>query len=555
MDQRQNQSTLSLSGIALLAMLLSSYSGLLQAHAEHDRARFVAEHGRDNGRCTEVLRPCRTIAYALSQAGKGDKVLVAAGHYVLGSADDALLLLSDIVPVLGGYNSFDHFLQQAPQLNHTRLSGVPPQFIERLTQRGFLVLTDGKAQLTVSAQMAEQLAAHSALAQNQTAAPCQAGKAGVFSCANIDLVAHLALSRFSSAPSSANDIWGHTDLNSGTEYALIGLNNGTAVVSLANPAQPQEVGTIAGTNTTWRDIKVLQFFDNEKGRWQAYAYVSSEANNGIQIIDLNDLPNSVRLVRTDNATTSAHNLYISGVDYTTNVALNGQQAALHIVGQPAQGGAVSSYSLSNPLQLSVNWLQSAATRSDYSHDVVSMRVNDQRAADYCQREECLVLFDFNEQNIKLWDINTERNRQLADVSYQLASYVHSGWWTEDRQYLLVHDELDEVQHGLNTTVRVFDLSDLTAPVLAGTFTGPSRAIDHNGFVRGNRYYMSNYQRGLTILDITDPTRPVEAGFFDTFPASNSAAFNGMWGVYPYLPSGLVIGSDINSGLYVLRDQT
>jgi len=65
--------------------------------------------------------------------------------------------------------------------------------------------------------------------------------------------------------------------------------------------------------------------------------------------------------------------------------------------------------------------------------------------------------------------------------------------------------------------------------------------------------MSNYTRGLTILDITDPTRPSEVGFFDTYPPSNNASFNGAWGVYPFLPSGTILVSDINSGLYILRD--
>ena len=537
----------------LTLVLLSGFSPVVLAHAEHDKARFVAETGQDSGRCDNVLRPCRSIGYALSQAGKGDKVLVAAGHYRLNSIDDAVLLLSEIVPVFGGFNRFDHFLQQAPQLNQTVLTGVPVAFVNPLSERGFRVISDGPGRF--GAQLSQQLAAHTTLEQSQQSATCVNGKAGVFNCEKIDLLGHLSLTDLSSAPSSANDIWGHIDLNSGIEYALIGLNNGIAVISLAEVTAPVEVGTISGTNTTWRDIKVLQFFNDELGRWQAYAYVSSEANNNIQIIDLNNLPASVSLAAADTAARSAHNLYISNVDYTTNTALSGQIPALHIAGQPQQGGAVSSYSLVNPLQLSTNWLQTGASRSDYSHDVASMLVTDQRASSHCDRPECQVLFDFNEQNIKLWDISGTSNLALADFSYSLASYVHSGWWSEDQQYLFVHDELDEVNHGLNTTLRVFELSDLTAPSLAATFSGPTSAIDHNGFVRGNRYYMSNYQRGLTILDITDPTMPVQAGFFDTFPASDSAAFNGMWGVYPYLPSGIIIGSDINSGLYVFRDNT
>jgi hypothetical protein len=119
----------------------------------------------------------------------------------------------------------------------------------------------------------------------------------------------------------------------------------------------------------------------------------------------------------------------------------------------------------------------------------------------------------------------------------------------------VHDEFDENRGGLNTTVRILDLADLTNPIVVDKWVSNNRSIDHNGFVKGNRYYMSNYERGLTILDISDPVKPKEVGFFDTFPSSNNASFNGAWGTYPYLPSGNILISDINSGLYVVKDNS
>ena len=65
--------------------------------------------------------------------------------------------------------------------------------------------------------------------------------------------------------------------------------------------------------------------------------------------------------------------------------------------------------------------------------------------------------------------------------------------------------------------------------------GQTAARDHNGFSKGNFYYMSNYQRGLTILDVTSPNNPSEHAFFDTYPDGDSVSYNGAWGTYPYLP--------------------
>lgn len=525
------------------------------AHSEHDKSRFVSNQGEDIGLCDKVLRPCKTIAYAVKHANKGDRVLVAGGEYHLKDVEDIFLLTSGIVPVMGGYNRFDHYQSQAPQLNTTQLVGVPTEFADALRLKGFKVISDGIGQYGI--ELGDMLSAHKSLQQSHSSQACVQGKSGSFNCENIDLVSHMALSAFSSSPSTANDIWGHVDLNTGTEYALIGLRNGTAVVSLADPENPSEVSVIPGSATTWRDIKVYQWFDDVSLRWKAHAYVvSDDAADQVHIIDLSLLPHSVSKIATDRAVTSAHNVYISHVDYTTNTALDGLSPALHIVGQSKQGGAFKTYGLADPKKLSTLFAHSGATRDNYTHDAASMVVNDARAQSSCQTSLCTVLMDFNENSMSLWNIsNLSQSTQLADVTYDNAHYVHSGWWSEDKRYVFVHDELDEQRAGLNTTLRVFNLDNLKAPSLVKVWTGPTKAIDHNGYVRGNRYYMSNYQRGVTILDISDPTDPRDVGYFDTFPASDSNAFNGVWGVYPYLPSGLILASDITSGLYVLRDNT
>jgi hypothetical protein len=42
-------------------------------------------------------------------------------------------------------------------------------------------------------------------------------------------------------------------------------------------------------------------------------------------------------------------------------------------------------------------------------------------------------------------------------------------------------------------------------------------------------------------------------FFDTYPPANLANYNGAWGVYPFLPSGTILISDIEGGLILTRE--
>lgn len=543
-------------GVAALAMSISS----VKSHSEPNIDRYVSEQGRDEGFCDNPLRPCKTIGYAAQKVNKGDRVLVASGTYRVKTVEDLFYLKSDIVPILAGYNRFDHFQVQNPDLNATQLMGVPSDMAPALRKKGFQVISDGKAMIG-SEVLAQKLSQFDALNQKQVNQPCVNGMAGSFPCSNIDLVAHVPLSEFSSNPSDGNDVWGHVDLNTGKEYAIIGVRNGTAVFDLSDPENPVEVGTITGGATTWRDIKVYQFYDAADARWKAYAYVTSEnSSNGTHIIDLNDLANGISLVRADSNVSRAHNVYISNVDYGLNIAFDGLEPALQLVGASRYSGSFHSYSLANPESLTLAANQSSF--NGYTHDGTSMVIDDSRKDSDCYNanQHCSVFVDFNEKEMLLWDITDPADtRQLSVSTYNDVSnnqkYIHSGWVTDDKRYVLIHDEFDEMYAGLNSTVRIFQIDDLRSPVQVGQWTGPTRAIDHNGFVVGNRYYMSNYERGLTVLDITDPSSPDVVGYFDTYPVSNNPSFNGAWGTYPFLPSGLILVSDINSGLYILRDNT
>lgn len=552
-------------GLVLVSHLI--IASQVFAHSEHDKARFVAQDGKDTGTCDNVVRPCSSIEYAVQQANKGDKILVAAGSYTIDSVNELFYLQSALVPIMGGYNRFDHYQSQSPNSNITKLKNIPSDIADTLRKQGFNIIADGISSFeeevnadnnnSQQAQLKSKLSSYAALANRQTNVACVNNKAGDFNCSNMDLLAHIPLRDFESRPGAGNDIWGHVDLNDGSEYALIGLLNGVAIINVTNPISPKEVGVIRGQNSSWRDVKVYQYFDADEKKYKAYAYATIDsASDNVTIIDLNNLPHSVSLAEKNSAVSTAHNVYISNVDHTLNLALPNLEPSLQIVGANSYGGAFHSYSLTNPSTLSA--IKDQSFGSGYTHDGASLTIKGERCPD--SLNDCTIFIDFNEKEMKLWDItNPIANSHIGTATYSdvpsSSQYIHSGWGTEDKKFVLLHDEFDEKNSGLNSTVRIFSIDDLSNPVQVGQWTGPTKAIDHNGFVRGNRYYMSNYERGLTVLDISDPATPKEVGFFDTYTPSDSASFNGAWGVYPYLPSGNILVSDINSGLYIIKDNT
>lgn len=551
----------SLTSLVVITMLCLGFAVNVNAHMDHDRARFVAPHGSDHGDCKNRFRPCASISYAAKQADKGDSLLFAQGTYSITDVADIFHLVSDIVPAYGGFQPLDNYQVQNPNQFPTTLIGVPQKYAQLLFTRGFNVIADRKGLESEQAKvlkndLAKVDAMH--LAQSQTA--CEDNLAGAFPCNQISLLAHVPRSALPTSSSTANDIWGHVDLNTMKEYALIGLRRGIAVVDVSEPTQPIVVGSVSGNSTTWRDIKVYQFYSNTLNKWQAFAYATADSSSeGLTIIDLNSLETGVTLVNRQLNDPSAHNIYISGVDYSLNIANTSKQPRVHILGAQSRGGSLKSYSLENPRSLINTYNLLGASRADYTHDASSLLINDIRATRDCingDENGCLVMLDFNENSLRLWDHTLETSSsELSESFYPNTSYAHSGWWTEDKQFVLLHDELDERDFSLPTTVHIFDISDLSNPVLAGTWKGPTGAIDHNGFVLGNKYYMSNYERGLTVLDISTPSAPQEIVYFDTFPSSDNTSFNGAWGVYPYLPSGSLLVSDIQGGLYILKDET
>jgi len=181
--------------------------------------------------------------------------------------------------------------------------------------------------------------------------------------------------------------------------------------------------------------------------------------------------------------------------------------------------------------------------------------------DYQGREICI---GADETGVGILDVTDKANvREIAAIQYPDVGYAHQGWLDESQRYFYLGDELDEVQawrdyrNGLRpdpprTRTLIFDLADLDHPRLAAEYLAATSVIDHNLFVRGDLLFQANYTAGLRVLDISDRERPVEIGFFDTYPWGDPVTFVGAWGVYPFLPDGVVLVSSIGEGLFVLR---
>lgn len=151
---------------------------------------------------------------------------------------------------------------------------------------------------------------------------------------------------------------------------------------------------------------------------------------------------------------------------------------------------------------------------------------------------------------------TDKNQpfEISTVLYPNIEYTHQGWFTENQRFFILGDELDEQRLGFNSRTLIFDMNDLDDPLLFDTYTGPTAAIDHNGYVKGNEYFLANYTAGIRVLDISnmEGKNIREVGYFDTYPISDNASFNGAWSNFPFFESGKILVSDINSGLYIIK---
>tara|TARA_B100001059_G_scaffold234091_1_gene275702 strand:- start:2532 stop:3125 length:594 start_codon:yes stop_codon:yes gene_type:complete len=112
--------------------------------------------------------------------------------------------------------------------------------------------------------------------------------------------------------------------------------------------------------------------------------------------------------------------------------------------------------------------------------------------------------------------------------------------------------MQDENHGYD--VKILDVSDLNNINILSIFNSgiDPNSMAHNGIIKDNIAYIPYYHDGLRVFDISNPTNPIQIWEYDTYLPNDHISYKGAWGVYPYLPSGNIIVSDMQSGLYILN---
>ena len=312
-----------------------------------------------------------------------------------------------------------------------------------------------------------------------------------------------------------NEVWGFA--KDGREYGVIGSREGTYLIDVTEPEYPNLVEFFPGA---WDDATNRDYHD-----YAGYLYmVADQGPSTLQIVDLRSLPDTAFLVYdSDTLFQRCHNIFIDSATahlYACSVKKGGN------------GSDMQMYSLDNPIEPELLIAHSAPSRY---HDVY---VKNDTAFANCEREGMFV-FDFTDlSQIELLG---------SVIEYPDKGYNHSGWTTEDGHYYFFADETP------GSDIKVCDVTDLENIDVVNTFNSGvnDSSMAHNLLVKGNYLYVSYYHDGVQIYEITDPANPVSVGFYDTFLADDYEGGKGCWGVYPYLPSGNILASDREKGLFIL----
>jgi len=298
---------------------------------------------------------------------------------------------------------------------------------------------------------------------------------------------------------NASDITGFAQ--DGREIAVVGLQNATSLVDITDPANPFEIDRINGSNSIWRDVKY----------WDGYVFIGTEADDGIKVVNVNNL-DEPELIYT-----------ISDIDNSHNIHVN--EGYLYIVG--ADDHDIWIYDLMitpGTPELIGTW------NGEYIHDLHV----------YNNKAYAMGIYSSTAYIIDL----TDKSNPQTIVSWQYDGFAHDCAVTEDENFLITADEM------LGGHLKIWDISDYSNINLLSEFSVNLDHSIHNVYVIDRTIYCSYYADGTRVIDMSDPYNPLEIGYYDT--SEFEGLYVGNWGVYPFLPSGNIISSDMETGLYITK---
>lgn len=308
------------------------------------------------------------------------------------------------------------------------------------------------------------------------------------------------------------NIWGYADPQ-GNEYALVGTSTGLSIVDISNPDAPELLFEVPSVENFWREVKT----------WQGFAYLTTEGENaGLIVVDLNDLPNSI-----DYQT------------YTGDGAINNQLSTIHalhidnakcyLYGSNIGVGGMLILDLTDP------WNPTYLGQYDnyYVHDGIVY-------GDTAWTGNIFNGF------FTVIDVSNPANPIELTQQETPGNFTHNTWLSDDRKHLLT---TDEISNSYLTSYSIDDIGNITELDRYQTAPG-SDCIVHNTHILNDYAVTSWYTEGVVVVDNDRPNNLIEVAKYD-FSDFEGDGFHGCWGVYPYLPSGNIIASDIETGLWVL----
>lgn len=305
------------------------------------------------------------------------------------------------------------------------------------------------------------------------------------------------------------DIWAEGD------YAYLGsfAARGVRIIDISTPTSPLLVAHYdPASGGRFKDVKVSN----------GVGYFASDNGGGLHIVDVSN-PASPSLITN---LTSAH----GGYDSIHNVSV-----ANGYLYEAASGTAVVKvFDISNPA--TPTFVRNIETSDSAVHDVTAIG---NRLYASGIGSGMTYVYDVS-------GIGTGVPPLLATLN--TGGDTHSSWARDDGLLLVTAREVN------NGDVRIIDISDLGNPVTKAVLTASSLGISgqspHNPILMGDLLFISWYDAGLQVVDISNPTNPVHIGAYDMFPGTSSG-FDGNWGVYPFLGLDRIIVSDLQAGLLVL----